>query len=279
MKFAFLVMYELRALNKTINNLYKNIVNYYDADIFILSQIQDNNNIESDIENIKKFDKNVVHKEVYIKPVPEQYFNKKYDINQTNIWNTYNGMQIYINLHKMGKLLESYKDKYDYFIILRTDIEILFPFPDKNLFENIPEGIYSFDPDYCRHWGGWATGVFVHKKYIIDYLNCCYNTIINEELINKFYSHGYKYLNQENFINFSLLSYDLKFEYIKNLNIFFTAEDINSRTTWGNIDIHPKYNVIYKYLEQCEEAYNNLELWKNNARWVYEDNKILLKIN
>ena len=29
MKFAFLVMYELRALNKTINNLYKNIVNYY----------------------------------------------------------------------------------------------------------------------------------------------------------------------------------------------------------------------------------------------------------
>ena len=282
MKFAFLVMYELRALDKTIDSLYKNIIDYYNADIFILAQNKD----ESDIEKINLFNRNVVHKELYEKIDPREYFNTpfiSYDKNEivdigAENWNKYNSIQVYINLYKMAKVIESRVDNYDYFIILRSDIEILFPFPNKELFENIPDEIYTFDPDYCRYWGGWSTGVFIHKKYILNYLNCFYN-LLNDDLIKEFYNFGYNFINQENFMNFALLKSNLKFNYIKNLNIFFTAESLNSRSTWGNINIHPTYNVIYKYLDQCEEAYNNLDLWKNNGRWVYENSTIFLKIS
>lgn len=280
MKFAFLVMYELRALDKTIESLYKNIIDYYNADIFILAQYKD----PIDIEKINLFNKNVVHKELYEKINPHDHFNTahiSYDKNETvdisaQNWNKYNSIQIYLNLHKMAKVIESCVDNYDYFIILRTDIEILFPFPNKELFENIPAAIYTFDPDYCRYWGGWAAGVFIHKNFILNYLNSFYK-MINDQSIQEFYNFGYDHINQENFMNFALLKSNLKFNYIKNLNMFFTAESLNDRSTWGNINIHPIYNVIYKYLDQCDEAYNNLRLWENNGRWVYENDTLLLK--
>ena len=43
MKFAYLVMTELRSLSKNIQNLYNYIINPYDADIFICVQESSNN--------------------------------------------------------------------------------------------------------------------------------------------------------------------------------------------------------------------------------------------
>ena len=59
MKFAFLVMLELRCIDKTIEKLYKNIIDYYNADIFILCQ-----NLPNGENGIDMFDKNVIIKQL-----------------------------------------------------------------------------------------------------------------------------------------------------------------------------------------------------------------------
>ena len=141
-KFAFIVMYELRSISKTIDQLYKYIVDYYDADIIILCQ----ETFENESINMDFFDRKVIYKRMYKKQNSKEYFNNI--VHEHKYWHTWDSepcLQIYINLREMGKVIEEYKDKYDYFISLRTDIEILFPLPDPNLFEIAPKGIYSFD--------------------------------------------------------------------------------------------------------------------------------------
>lgn len=269
MKFAFLVMLELRSLKKTINNLYKYIIDYYNADVFVLCQESNN------INDINLFNKNVVYKNSYKKPNVYEDLNITNN-NLANNWNNENCLQCYINWYKMYELLNSQFENYDYYIILRTDIDILFPFPPKNIFENIPNKIYTFDANYAKEWGGYSSGVFVHKNYILDYLKCFYD-IIKNNLYDDFLS--YQIQNQENYMLFSMNKYNLSFNYINNLNIYFTAEDLNDHTTWSTIKYSYKYNVICKYENQCEEAHNNLLYWNNGANWVFENNILKLKKN
>ena len=73
MKFLFIVMFELRALNKTIDKLYHYIVDFYDADIFICAQ---KSTPEND-KNIDLFQRKVVFKKLYDKPDPKIYFKNK----------------------------------------------------------------------------------------------------------------------------------------------------------------------------------------------------------
>ena len=113
MKFAYLVMTELRSLEKNINDLYKYIIDPFEADIFICVQ---ETSID-DYEKIKLFNKNVVYSEIYKKSNPYQYFGKnnsliiKYD--DSFHWNKPSNLQIYINYHKMSQIIEKYVDKYD----------------------------------------------------------------------------------------------------------------------------------------------------------------------
>jgi hypothetical protein len=284
MKFAYLVMTELRSINKTIHGLYDHIIDYYNADVFICVQ----NYSENDHENIKLFNKNVVYSEIYQKPEPSVYFGVNHNLNANPIfdgsWNIKSNLQIYINYHKMSKIIRDSIDKYDYFITIRPDITILYPFPSKEIFESIPEAIYSFDPNYCRSWGGCGFSMFVHKKFIMSYLSCYYNIIssINyKDLINLMFNKLKNGFNQENFQTFCLkLSniYNYK-KYIKNINYYYTAEKLDDYTTWSTPTIHPKYNVVCKYEKQCEDAYSNLKLWISGCKWKYNDNCIYLQLS
>jgi hypothetical protein len=65
--------------------------------------------------------------------------------------------------------------------------------------------------------------------------------------------------------------------YIKNTNVFYNATTLIDYTTWSSPIIHPKYNVICKYKNQCDEAYDGLYLWNNGYRWKYENNSLFLK--
>jgi hypothetical protein len=269
-KFAFIVMYELRSIHKTLANLYDNIINYYDADIIIVCQ----ETFENDQDNLNLFDKKVIYKSIYKKPCPLDYFdNGDILLKNGQNWNTNSSLQIYINYKEMSKIIEKYKDDYDYFISLRTDIEILYPLPPPNIFEKVKNGIYSYNPKYCKTFGGWSTGVFIHKDYILNYLNACYDVIIDKN--TKF--EEFSRMNQERFIVNSLKKKNLKFKYIENLNIYFTVTNLTDRTTWNRPKIHPKYNIMCKKIDQVDEAYENLNLWNDGHRWVYENDQILLK--
>lgn len=274
MKFAFLVMNELRSINKTINSIYENIINYYNADVFILCQ----ETFDNDLDNINLFNKNVIYKELYKKPNLSTYFKNYEYIKQfdNDVWNKDSCLNMYINFFKMADIIEKYKDDYDYFIFMRTDIEILFPFPNKEIFEKIPNGLYSFDAKYCNSWGGVGFSAFTHKKYILDYLKCCHEIIIDNNKINKFKHLNYLYYNQECLKIFCLSEKNLYYSYIKNINYYYTAETLNDYTTWSEPMIHPIYNVICKYDSQCTEAYENLNIWNNIKVWKFDGENMLL---
>lgn len=315
MKFAFLIMYELRAINKTLETLYKYVIDYYNADIILLCQKQ----FDDDLERVNMFNEKLIFSKLYDKPNPSEYFqinedflykyhnyiNSKSDNEFKGLWNTPGNLQIVINMNEMSKVVEKYINDYDYFIGLRSDIEILFPFPNKELFENIPNDIYGFNPNYCRSWGGLGEANFIHKKYIINYLTSCYDYIkqnYNENSIlykkyNIFYDlQNYfniinfdientknindivkRYINQEFLLLLSLKNKNIKIKNICNLNFYYTAEKITDYTTESNIILNKKYNVLCKYEEQLDECQKNLTLWNNNYKWIYENEKIILK--
>ena len=170
MKFAYLVMTELRSLSKNIQNLYNYVINPYEADIFICVQEFS----DTDYEKISLFDKNVLHSEIYKKPNPNVYFGLNSNINIQCIgddkWNKESNLQIYINYHKMADIIKDKINDYDYFITMRTDVCILFPFPRKQIFDIIPNSLYSFDSEYSKGWGGSGYCVFIHKNLILEML-------------------------------------------------------------------------------------------------------------
>ncbi len=274
MKFAYLIIGELRLIKENIKSLYDHLFDYYDADIFILVQKVSIN----DYEDIKMFDKRVVYSKIYEKPDPIFFFRDESLLKYKNDnWNKDSCLQYYINMFEMGKIIKKYKDKYDYFIIHRIDINILFPFPEKSLLEKQINPInYTFDPDFSRYYGGYGTCFFVYKKYIVDYLYAPFDVIMNKKLLHEFLNRKIR-LNQENFLNYSYDKKKITIGKIKDICSYFTGKTVNDRTTFSIFKFHQKYNVICKYEKQCSEVYKNLIKWKKGLRWDLINNTIFLK--
>lgn len=277
MKFAVLITYELRAIKKTIEKYYKYLIDYYNADVFIICQKQ----FEDDLDRLKLFTHNVKFIQMYDKPIPHEYFGKNSNIDclKDNCALPSN-LQVYINHNEVSKILEHYYNDYDYFIHLRIDIDILFNFPEIEFFNKIPKGIYSFLPQYCQGWGGSGGGNFIHKDFVIKYFKSYYNLISDEKNRDLILNMGSKYihLNQENFLDYSLKIQNLKMIPIRNINYYYTAETLNDYTTWSSPKLYSKYNVICKYPEQCDEAYQAANLWYKGYRWNYINGEIMLVI-
>lgn len=267
-KFAFLVMYELRCL-KHIDKLYKYIIDFYDADIIICCQ-----DLPDKQENVDMFDRKVVYKEVYKKPNISEYYadNTRIKIPGNN-WNNERAcLQVWINFSKMADVVEKFKDNYDYFIQMRTDVDILFPFPDKDLFETIPKGIYSFSPNYSKIWGGFPELGFIHKDYIIQTLTAFNNIIKNNEIDDTFFID----LNAENFMNKCLNYYNLIRTPIHCLNYIFIANDTNSHYTWAYPSRISIYDGVIKYPQQVSEVLELTKLWNKEYRWKFTGDSITL---
>jgi len=274
MKFAVIIAYELRGIKKTIESYYKHIIDFYNADVFIICQKQ----FDDDEERLKLFNRRVKLVKLYQKPIVKEYFGETNIINiesQEN-WNNPGVSQMYINQNEISKIIKDYVNDYDYFIQFRTDIDILFNFPQPELFEKIPPGIFTFWPKYCEKWGGSGGANYIHKKFVVDYFKSCFDLMNDNLFINFIRTRGPRGINQEFIHNNALAIKGLKLNLIKNINYYYTAEKMNDYTTWAFIQLHPKYNVICKYPEQCDEAHEALELWKNNYKWDIVNNEIVL---
>lgn len=273
MKFAYLIMFELRSIQKTYNDLKKYIIDHFDADVFIVCQKQ----FENDEINLELFnDCNVIKKVIYDKPDPNVFFknycNVNLSLNQNN-WNNKNCMQIYINHKKMINEIKPFIENYDFFISLRVDVSFVFPFPDKNFFENIEHGIYTFNCKYCKGYGGYGMGVIIHKKYIEKYLNCYNEGLNNKNITSKLTNNK---INQEEFLNICMKENNLVFYSINNINNYYTADSVEAYTTWSKPHFNSKYNIICKKDQQVEEVYENFNLFNNNYKWNYDPiNKII----
>lgn len=287
MKFAYLVCFELRSL-KHIKKLYKHIIDYYDADIFIC--VQDAPDIQ---DKIKLFDRKVKKIKVIkkVKNAKINYFqNEKLDTFGKGNFIENSMLNFYINLIEMGKFIKDEIKNYDYFILLRTDIDILFDFPPKKIFESLPPSIFTFNPDYCKGWGGWGSNVITHKNYIYKSLTCFNKIFRKNKLIKQYYYEknffGGRAPNQESFSNYCYKLCNFNFNNINNINFWFA---INIKTKEEMIEFNKKkltrhplqwYNkkkMVCKYKIQVSEVFKNLEKIKNNYVWsLNENNDILL---
>jgi hypothetical protein len=305
MKFAFLVGGELRGVKKTIKKLYKYIADFYDADIIIVCQ----KCFHDDEDRLKLFNRRLKFSKLYDKPNPIEYFGIDSNIefiieNGTHIrnhddiaWRYPEMLQIIINMNEMSKVLKTINEEYDYYIFFRTDINILFPFPDKCLFKNFSAGVYSLEGKYCQFWGGQGMANYIHKNYIHNLLTACYDYIksptIDKGVINNFVNiyeiipeyydsinatnvkeHEKIGINQEQLFILAVKHKNLVIHRINTINYYYTVELNNNYTTTGKIKTHSKYNVLCKYEKQVGEAYENYKLWNNNYRWTIQNNKL-----
>jgi len=275
MKFASIVTFELRALKKTIDKLYHYIFDYYDTDIFIICQKK----FENDDELLKLFNRRVKLIHIYEKPNPNEYFGENSNINvgyynEASNWKFPGCLQMYINYNEVAKLMREYCKDYDYFINFRVDIDILFNFPPPDFFNNIPKGVYSHIPYYACYGSGLIN--FIHTSIFIECFTSFFDFIVNNE--NKYLLEQNGMINQEIFLTMSLENKKIKIIPIKTMNFYYTAENINDYTTWGTIHINPNHNVLCKYTEQCNEAFDGLSLWNQGYRWAFIDNTVKLNI-
>lgn len=272
MKVAYLIMGECRFPKTSVQKINKYIVEFYGADLYICCQKV--SGIDEEIVN-QAFTKNVQYRSVYDKPDPCLFFENP-RLMEYPTDNCFNEpyLQYYINLYKMSEIISDKVGQYDYFMCMRPDMDILFPFPEPEVLESIPIGVYSIDAAYARHWGGLSIGIFVHKSHIIDYLRC-YNDVIKNRLFDSFLeNHIIK--NQEHFFLYCLKQKQIGFKYINNLNYFFTADNLSDRTTWSYIQFDESRQKYFKYKDQYEEAFQNLGLWENGFRWGVRGQNISL---
>lgn len=268
MKLAYLIMGECRFPDISIQKIQKYIVDFYDADLFICCQ-----KIYDYKEELvqKAFTKNVKYCHLYEKPDAYSFLeNEELKLYTTDNCFQEPYLQYYINLFKMYECILNHLDNYDYFMCMRPDMDILFPFPGIEILESIPKGVYTIDANYAKSWGGLSIGIFVHRNYIVDYLRSYYDVIQNRTF-KKFLE--YPSTNQEHFFLYCLEQKKITFQYISQLNYFFTANSLEDRTTWSHIQFDATRNKFYKYGGQYEEAYENLDLWEKGYRWGILDGK------
>ena len=269
MKFAYLVMYELRALHSTAEKINKYIIEHFNADVILVCQ----KTFDDDEERIKLL-KNVKYAKLYDKPDAIKYFGFENIKEEKKFYRcsfTKSNMQIYINFYEMKKVVEEIYKNYDYFIIVRVDIDILFNFPPLTLFKSLSPQNFKFHQYSCGSWKESGMGNIIHRDSILDYLSSYYDYIT--QIIKK---TNNILDSQEELFYKSLLYKNIKVTPIENLGFYFTATTLNDYTTWSKPVIHPKYKVICKYEGNCDEAFKNLELWNKGLRWSYTNNKICL---
>jgi hypothetical protein len=195
-------------------------------------------------------------------------------------------------MNEYAKIIKKYINDYDYFIGLRSDIDIMFPFPEKELFEKIPHDVYTFLPNYSKSWGGQGLPNFFHKKYILDTLTCYYDYIKDNKNIDYLFNcHDIsdfcnynnfpikKFINQELLLLIALKEKNITMKNITNTNFYYTGNNINDRTTSTELKYYNNTEKICKYNEQVNETLHNLKLWENNYRWEYEVDHIGFKDN
>ena len=295
MKFAMMVVNELRCMHKNYLNLIERIIQYYNADVIIVCQ----NAFQDDIERIEYLKKYTVHVSIYDKPDPLTYFGENTCLknieNGWGQWNSFGCLQIYINMMEMNNVITKHNLDYDYYLMFRTDSCILFDLPPIDIFKEAPPSVYGFYSEFWKKIGNHG-GQYIHKNYITDYLTAPYtyiNDTNNFKILNQkhiltslntiYYKDFDKEFNtipislyQETLFIVAFESVGINIKKIHNLPFYF-SEDINESYVFNNMrKRQTDGDVCYKYPKQYTECNQNLIYWNNGYRWKLINNEIIL---
>ena len=249
-RYGICIFNELRAVKETVANIYSNLVDVLDADIFICTQ----KTFEDDAERLKLFDRKVVCKEIYERPDPLLYMPKIREFPYGGNWRYPGGEHFYVNMWKMAQVLKMFSAEYDYFIFMRSDTNVLFPIK-KDFWENaihVQEG--------SEHGGINMNMLVIPSQIVVEYC-LSFSDCVNEPYSFMSAEHDHlgldkNHLNTERYCRniFIHKKYETK---IYPCNCFLTAGSLDDRTSWSVIQYDNEKGVFYKYKEQLDLAFDN----------------------
>jgi hypothetical protein len=250
---------QLRAVETIIEQLYKNLLEPLEADLFVMAQ-KTGTDIDNNINLFK-----TENKIIYESPdVTKQFINYDKLLKKNNYINI-PYLNVYDNWYKISETFSDiFEQNYEYIILTRSDFLHLFPFPDIiNLYEKEEQLFWCYDG---HEWGGVNTTlVCVPSKYIKEYLCSPYNYLQDSKNVERF-NNTSQNLNTELFFKIMFDDKNWKIGKIQP-NAFISASNRSEITTWAAVKYSELHKVFYKYDDQLNRAFNSLENYKNNNKW------------
>ncbi|CAJ1400357.1 unnamed protein product [Effrenium voratum] len=254
---------ELRGVLATLDSLRAMLLEPLSADLLAVAQRQ----LLDDEQRLTALSSSrLVGAKLYEKPSPETFFGEHYEYmsqvrgNWLNAGNT----QVLINHKMLADYLRSQNmyEKYDLFVFTRSDLLHLLPFPGAADLRRCL-GRTDVLTQAGHEFGGVNYNFAIMQSAVAEqYLTAPYDTIVSRSLPNR-----QKVYNIELFWRVILAQ-----KSIRNLRMpvtcFVTGESVEDRTSWRKIRHSEEHDVIYKYQAQMEEAFRNLEIWKQHPEWT-----------
>jgi len=268
-RYAFCMLGQPRAIKPTIDNLYKNLIEPLNADVFLLLQ-----KTHTDIDNdFNLFEKNVVEKILYDPPekISDKY--KYFDKFEKNCKHLKKDaiLQLWYNCHLTNEHFgDALQNNYEYIILTRSDYLYLFPFPDiLELTNNESKNIWVFDGH--EYSGVNSTLMCIPSIYIKNLLASCYDYLQNWDDLERLMRSS-KYcddVNPEYFMQQIMEHNNFRLGKIQN-NAFITGVSENDITTTDyKIKYDEEHRVYYKYREQLNNTFEALSQYENGKRWTF----------
>lgn len=280
-RYAICIWGELRAIQTCIESFYAHAVHPLDADIFIMCQ----STYKHDSELVTKFHSNVKRAEFYTRENPIDVFKPHMRVNILDYkgwrfnWCANSNMQQYLNFKRIAEHYGTELESYEYVIMTRSDFKYVFDLP--NVSALTPQKTFWC---YAGHtYGGINyTLIYVPGALIKQYLVGTYEFISNP--IGQIYIKKMCECTDITY-NAERLMFDVfklhKWTYSTfSMNAYLTADSLDSRTTWGSIKYSKKHKTLYKYDEQLDETYAQLEHWNAGKRWgtITRDDKVFIEL-
>lgn len=264
---AVCIFGELRCVQVDI--YYANLIDPLKADVFIVAQ----RHFPDDEERISKFTRNVIHAELYDKPNSDLEFSAglpALKMKRDN-FKVDSNLQQYINWRRLYTVLSDCKQKqYSYYVIIRSDYHMLFPFPPMEVLDKVLAT--EFVGCYKGHeFGGINTTMTViPQKHLETFCTAPYETIMGNN--PKMPNLRRPIYNIESFIKTIFEHFSIQIKKISP-NAFITAESLGARTTWGPIYRDNNHNILAKYPEQVKHAYMSLSRYNKSQKWFEKQDR------
>lgn len=267
--FLVCVFGELRAANKCAEGLYATVIDPLGADVVVLAQ----RTFPDDEARLAAFHRNVVHAELYDKPADEgrAYFSSgAFDahVGLLGLWKDNNNVQQYVNWHKLSAVVEPLVASYDYLVVLRSDWAFELPCPGRELLASCPLKLWTVNKNVCN--GININLVAVPSAYAVRYLAAPVRYIAQPGLLPRDGDY-----NIEILMKYIVDKEGFATGLIQNFG-YFTAEALDSRTTWGGIFRHPHHGVLGKYPDMVDSAFDAKARWHDGWRWTRADDTLVL---
>ena len=259
--YAVVIWGQLRASCTVMDNFNKFLIEELDADLFVVGQIT-----KTHIDDfIDVFD--TPNKILYDPPDISKVFTHYDLLDKTkNNYMLNCCAQIYYNWHKINELFgDVLEQNYKYIILTRSDYLHLFPFPNiLNVCDN------NIDESKCwvydgHEWGGInGTLICVPSTIIKHYLSSFYDYLQDSNNITTLNDRS---LNIEGYMRFLFSNFKWTIGKIEN-NAFITATNAQEITTYGHVYYCQKYNVFFKYKDGLNQAFDALQKYDQQQKWV-----------